>query len=266
MSTTARVQTAAGGGASAAWRYVLIALWLAWAWLLLGQALMQPLNAEGSGHIPRWARMASSAVLVVAGVVFYIRAQPGVARRVSGWIALGMAWGYLGDLFNADLVPIGLKDPVLGGIVSFGLGHLAYMKGTAELARGLGLSWSARRLWAIVFWQVVAAIGWYFCCYRGDPTSVLVWPALPYSLLLAGTAGMMCGVALEAPRASVMALGAALFLLSDMILAVRLFHGPFRLASDAVWLVYGPGQMLIVFGLAAVLGALALPGDTERRA
>jgi hypothetical protein len=39
-------------------------------------------------------------------------------------------------------------------------------------------------------------------------------------------------------------------LLSDAILAAKLFRGwdP-PLLDDAVWLTYGPGQMLIVFGV-----------------
>ena len=51
-----------------------------------------------------------------------------------------------------------------------------------------------------------------------------------------------------------LALGAALFLLSDLILAGEMFSGlSFPLIGDAIWLTYGPAQMLIVYSVAAVL-------------
>jgi uncharacterized membrane protein YhhN len=79
----------------------------------------------------------------------------------------------------------------------------------------------------------------------------LVWPALGYTLLLAGTAGVTAGVALQERRLFPLALGAALFLTSDLILAFELFRGPFAYDTACVWLTYGPGQMLIVFSILA---------------
>lgn len=49
-----------------------------------------------------------------------------------------------------------------------------------------------------------------------------------------------------------LALGGALFLLSDLILAGDMFSDLFfRLIGDVVWLTYGPGQMLIVYSVGA---------------
>jgi hypothetical protein len=84
----------------------------------------------------------------------------------------------------------------------------------------------------------------------------LHWVALPYALLLASTAGVATGLALQDTAFWPMAAGAALFLLSDLILAAQLFNGRrFRLIDDVIWLTYGPGQMLIVYSVAAALGA-----------
>jgi hypothetical protein len=53
-----------------------------------------------------------------------------------------------------------------------------------------------------------------------------------------------------------LAVGAALFLLSDLILAAELFNGlHFPLIGDVVWLTYGPAQMLIVYSM---IGALLM--------
>ena len=46
---------------------------------------------------------------------------------------------------------------------------------------------------------------------------------------------------------------------SDLILAFGLFRGHFSYQTEAVWLTYGPGQMLIVF---SALSAVALLGRT----
>jgi hypothetical protein len=49
-----------------------------------------------------------------------------------------------------------------------------------------------------------------------------------------------------------LAIGAALFLLSDLILAGELFSGlKFPLIGDVIWLTYGPAQALIVYAAGA---------------
>jgi hypothetical protein len=87
-----------------------------------------------------------------------------------------------------------------------------------------------------------------------EKPSALHWAALPYALLLATTAGLALGVALQNALFFPLALGAFLFLLSDLILAGALFSDlGFPLVHDVVWLTYGPGQMLIVFSVGAVM-------------
>jgi hypothetical protein len=78
------------------------------------------------------------------------------------------------------------------------------------------------------------------------------WVALPYALLLASTAGLGSGLAIQDRRFIPLALGGALFLLSDLILAGDMFSDLFfRLIGDVVWLTYGPAQMLIVYSIGA---------------
>jgi uncharacterized membrane protein YhhN len=160
-------------------------------------------------------------------------------------------------LFNAgwlNFVP--LPDPVLGGIVAFGLGHIAYITGCVNLARRAGLTDRRVIAGALIVWQLVALVGWYFVAVQGTEARALVWPALPYSLLLAATAGITSALALQERRFAGLALGGALFLASDLILACELFRGPFSHQTECVWLTYGPGQMLIVFS--SITAALVL--------
>jgi hypothetical protein len=51
----------------------------------------------------------------------------------------------------------------------------------------------------------------------------------------------------------VLALGATLFLVSDLILAWEIFRGSFSHSGDCVWLTYGPGQMFIVYSVPAAI-------------
>lgn len=241
-------------GARASW---LAALWLVWAGLLAAAMVLGNLEAGHGSAAATAARMGSSVVLVVAGWLAYARWQGTAAGRFAVCIALGMTLGAIGDFFNAGLLRfIPLPDPVLGGIAAFGLGHIAYIAGCLNLARRAGLSDRRAMARAVVAWQLVGLVGWYFVAMQGTLARDLVWPALPYSLLLAGTAGVTCGLALQARRLGGLALGGALFLASDLILAFELFRGSFAHQTECVWLTYGPGQMLIVFSVpmaAAVL-------------
>ena len=56
------------------------------------------------------------------------------------------------------------------------------------------------------------------------------------------------GLALVDGRFLPLAIGGALFLLSDLLIALRLFQNSQQpRLNDLIWLTYGPAQMLIVF-------------------
>jgi uncharacterized membrane protein YhhN len=238
-----------------------IVLWITWAVLLaaamilgnpqwgraLGLASLE--ISEGHRSIEATAaRMGSSLVLVVVGWLAAALWRGLALGRFAWCIAIGMTAGTIGDFFNAGLLEfVPLVHGVLGGIVSFGLGHIAYIAGCIDLAKRSGLTARTPIAAAVIAWQLVALVGWYFVVVQGTEARPLVGPALPYSLLLAGTAAITGGLALQDRRLFALALGAALFLASDLILACELFRGHFAYDTELVWLTYGPGQMLIVF-------------------
>jgi hypothetical protein len=125
-----------------------------------------------------------------------------------------------------------------------------------SLARRSGLTNVRAIAGAVIFWQLVGVVAWYFVVMQGSEARALVWPSLPYSLLLAGTAGIASGIAIQDRRFIPLALGAILFLASDLILAFELFRGHFAHDTECVWLTYGPGQMLIVFSTLIAAGRL----------
>ena len=59
-----------------------------------------------------------------------------------------------------------------------------------------------------------------------------------------------------------MALGGAMFLVSDILLAWQVFHDPFPFIDELTWMNYGGGEMLIVYG--AIAGLWKYAGTSER--
>lgn len=234
------------------WLGALLCLWAA---LLFGGFIFGKPHAGHQGRMPAWTRMASSAVLVIAGWSWWAVSRDTAASPFALLIALGMTLGFVGDLFMARLLPV--KDHVLWGLAAFGLGHVAYIAAGIAYGNRAGPAAAGPRLGAWAAWLLIGLFGWYAAVARGQSRTALHWVALPYALLLASTAGVATGLALQNAAFWPMALGAALFLLSDMIIAAQIFSGrTFRLIDDVVWLTYGPGQMLIVYSVAAALGAV----------
>ncbi len=222
---------------------LMILLLILWAILLFGGWIFGAYNTAQTHKIPTPNRMLSSAMLVSAGWIWSLSHGGNLAL----FTALGMTFGFLGDLFMAGLLIKGDKS-VLGGMSAFGLGHIFYIIGI------LGMNQTNLIAWILML--IVAVALWYAVVYRtAKEVSVLHYAALPYALLLASTAGFAGGVALADSAFILMAIGAVLFLISDLILAAQLFNGVhFKGIGDVVWLTYGPAQMLIVYAIPLALG------------
>ena len=233
---------------------MLVLLWLSWSTLLFGGFVFGRPAAPGARRMPTWARMASSCALVLAAWTFAWNA-PGSTPLLL--MALGMSLGLVGDLFMAGLIVRG-DSKVFGGIGAFGLGHVAYIAALWTVGEALGLTATGPRWGALIAAWTVGVVAWFLILWRpAREHGTLHWVALVYALLLASTLGIATGLALQMASFWPVALGALLFLVSDMVLAAQLFNGlRFRLIDDVIWLLYGPGQMLIVYGLGlALIGA-----------
>lgn len=226
----------------------------AWAVTLFGGLVLGEGGDSATQRMPTATNMAASFLLAAAACTAAVSGRDGPGRRVRALIAAGMVCGLLGDLALAGF--LGPLSSTLVGMVLFGVGHLFYIAALLSLSRHLRLT--NRRAWggALAFWWLVALVGWYAVVWRGSTPGLLHGVALPYALLLATTAAAGLAAAMQHRPAWPVAVGAALFLISDLILAGRLFSGlSLPHIGDLIWLTYSPGQALIVFGMIALTTA-----------
>ena len=197
--------------------------------------------------MPTWTRLGSSLVLVAAAFSWTFISRDFGTERYALLLAVGMIFGFVGDLMLAKVILSG-KTANLAGIAAFAVGHIFYITAIWQLGNALGLTTVAPLAGALIAWWLIAALGWYFVVFRGSKATPLHWIVLFYALLLSTTAGVATGLALQEAAFWPLALGAALFLLSDTLIGGNWFNElDFPLIHDLIWLTYGPAQMLIVF-------------------
>ena len=177
-------------------------------------------------------------VLIIALAWGRGEGQP-VLRR---WVIAGLVLSLAGDV--ALLWP---REGFLPGLVSFLLAHIAYLVAFTRARR------FAARLLPFVAYAVVAG-GLLAVLWPGVP-SPLRLPVLLYVLALASMAAQAAVLwRLGLPRAGVLALGGALFVLSDALLAFNRFHTPLPMASLWILASYWSAQWCIACWLAPRVG------------
>ena len=162
---------------------------------------------------------------------------------VRRWVLVGLVWSLVGDV--ALLWP---KRGFLPGLVSFLLAHMAYL---VAFTRGLRL---AQRPGSFVVYAAIAAV-----------ILALLWPGVPGALrapvvvYVVALSAMAAQAALlwrsGAARGAVVALGGALFMGSDTLLAINKFMLPLPAASLWILATYWAAQWCIA----------SWPAPAERR-
>lgn len=165
----------------------------------------------------------------------------GVVLGAPAWVVMGLVFGALGDFL---LSLIGTAS-FLAGMVAFSLGHGAYVLAFAALAETPLPAAFPIYLAAMVALVLVVAI-------RIAPhAGALCWPVRAYSVVIAIMALTVAAIP-PAPGVAVLQLGAALFVVSDLIIAIQMFvvtgrHRKKRL-GQVLWPLYWGGQALILWG------------------
>ena len=157
---------------------------------------------------------------------------------VRRWVLIGLVCSLAGDV--ALMWP---RQGFLPGLVSFLLAHLAYLVAFTRVQR-----LAARPLWFAAYGVLAALILWQ------------LWPGVPGALRLPVLAYVACLGAMAAqaavvwrsggPRGGWLAIGGALFMASDALLASHKFAGPLPLASLWILASYWSAQWCIASWLA----------------
>ena len=200
--------------------------------------------AEEKGWRGAGVKTASTGLLAVL-----LATMPG-----TGWfwlVPLGLALGALGDLCLA------LKGErwFLAGVGAFGLGHLAYAGGFLLRSGALGFDGvsTGEGLALVALAGLLVSTEFWLAPRTGD----LRWPVRGYVVLI-GLMGVAAVLLPVASGQSVLRWGAALFILSDLMLAIQLFvatgAGLRRRLALALWPAYWGGQVLIAWGAVVFWG------------
>jgi uncharacterized membrane protein YhhN len=184
--------------------------------------------------------------LATLGVIAYAagRGVPHGAGALSRrWVLVGLWLSLAGDV--ALLWP---KQGFLPGLVSFLLAHLAYLMAFTRHQR-FGAWWPAFAAYALaagmILWRLWPSL-----------PGVLQAPVIAYVLCLASMAAQAAVLWRRGePRGGVLAIGGALFVASDALLATDKFAGPLPLASLWILATYWAAQWCIVSWLAPRMAA-----------
>lgn len=165
-------------------------------------------------------------VLLLAGVV----AGVGLSHRRRLLVFVGLLLSALGDILLAWS-----EGAFIFGLVSFLLAHVAYIVAFSRVTRTAALGW----LVPFALWGGgVYAVLWPGLGDLAVPVAVYVSVIVTMVWRAAATWGVVAGGGLAF-------LGAALFVLSDSMLALNRFHEPFLGAREGVILTYWAAQVFI---------------------
>jgi hypothetical protein len=239
----------------APWGLIGQLLLLAAALLLVGGFALNAYEPTRLGRMPKRTQLPQSFLLIVVALIVWIAAVRTTPLSTLGLLAaFGIACGFLGDLFMANVFD--QQDHVLYGMVAFAIGHLFYMLGFREIALAFDLhALGSYALALVVMWGVAVTI-WFLMVRSPTGDRTMQIAALVYALFLASMAAYALGLALQESAFWPLAIGGVLFLISDALIAARLFGGRrFAYMGDVIWATYIIAQVLIV---TAVPVALAL--------
>jgi uncharacterized membrane protein YhhN len=197
----------------------------------LASALLAIAAAPWALHAPLLAFVFKplATVLIIVFAVGRGHDQPALRR----WVLIGLWASLAGDV--ALLWP---KEGFLPGLVSFLLAHLAYLLAFTRTQR-FAAQGPPFLAYALVAGGILALL------WPGVPAPLRL-PVLLYVLALAAMAAQAAVLwRAGAPRGGVLALGGALFVLSDALLATNRFAAPLPMASLWILASYWAAQWCI---------------------
>lgn len=175
-------------------------------------------------------------LLMPALLAWFLTATP--RSRLRTLVAVGLAWSWLGDI---GLMPSG-EEWFLAGLGAFLIAQLTYSVAFWPLREDSVL---VRPVLILPYLAVLLGLLVVLWDHLGD----LLLPVVLYALAIVGMAVLATGVN------GMAAVGAALFVVSDALIALDAVAGVVRLPAHGFWvmLTYLAAQTLIVMGVATVV-------------
>ena len=176
------------------------------------------------------------ATLLIVAMVWSLSTSEPLYRR---WVVIGLLWSTLGDVLL--MLP---GDYFLYGLLSFLVAHIAYLLAFNKRERLLA------RLAPFAIYAVIA-VGVLAYLWQGIPAPMRV-PVLVYVAALGAMAAQAAAIwRIRRDRASALAaVGGALFMLSDSLIAFNRFGEPFEASRWMVLTSYWMAQWLIARSVA----------------
>ncbi len=225
-------------------------VWLVMA-AVLAAGIFLPLQKRPLSGTATYIRASIKALpaLFLAGAVLLVDAQAGDPALSLTWMAVGLLLCGVGD-FLLDLPD---DKGFLPGLVSFLLGHLAFIGFFLHLLAGL--EEGVGPVWLPVL-VVALPVGLFYLYIHDSLLASFRPPIIAYSLVIGAMLALAVIIALNlgAQKAGLLLVGALSFTLSDMLLSVLKFKRQTEscLGWSLNWALYSFG----LFGLA--VGAMML--------
>ena len=202
--------------------------------IVAGVVHLAAIAVEGFGVEAATAIVGPTKLLLMPAVLLgLLWALPHVRSQIALWGGLGIVFSWLGDALLSSPGGMGF----LLGLGGFFLAHVCYLLLITRCLSTRKLGWGAAVY--VVWWMVFVAL---LAPHAGS----LLIPIAIYGLAL----GAMAAWALTAHK--LVALGGALFVVSDSILGLKMFVPDFWFWQNSfvIMLTYIGGQILIAMGAA----------------
>lgn len=201
-------------------------------------AALLTVKGLGCGLAAQLPLKAACSVLFVCLVL--VRPKPD--RLYFRLVTLGLIFGLAGDV----LLEFNGPAPFAAGLIAFLLGHLAYV---VALAAVVPLRrWPAWRIAPI--WLAALAAGIWLGGYTGPMTIPVVVYITVISVMVTGAAAVAAQTDLPSAFRKLVLLGALLFFLSDLLVAVNAFVVNRYLHSLILLPMYYGGQFMLAASIA----------------
>ncbi len=177
--------------------------------------------------------------IIKAGMAISLAIMCFTTKNPIYLFASGLLLSALGDWF------LDLRDKkwFLAGLIAFLLAHIAYI--LFLLPNMQSLSDFGLTNWGVIFGIIVITAGFFIWLKPALPKQYIL-PVLFYSIIIA-----IMGIAAFNTRlpSNLIPIGAGLFILSDMVLAVDKFKHEFAYGKALNWALYAGGQILLALGV-----------------